>query len=163
MDRDRWEPYSLRMAPPPGAIGIDNGTVLVLVTLIVLPIAAIAFARSGAAWKELGKGPFAIDQAPPPSPTQPVDKALQETEARQMLEAKSYRRRLRGEPPIDVEAAMSRLLDPSVDTPAPDAELRAEVRRLVIARNERRLRRGEEPLDIEAETERQLADFVGSS
>jgi hypothetical protein len=151
------------MASAPAAIGIDNGTVLVLVTLVVLPIAAIAFARSGPAWRELGKGPLAIDQAPPPSPTQPaepVDRALQETEARQMLEAKSYRRQLRGEPPIDVEAAMSRLLDSPTDAPAQDEELRAEVRRLVIASNERRLRRGEAQLDVEAEIERQLAQFA---
>ena len=151
------------MAPSPAAVGIDNGTVLVLVTLVVLPIAAIAFARSGRAWKELGKGPFAIDQAPPPNPgraAEPVDRAVQEAEARQMLEAKSYRRRLRGEAPIDVEAAISQLLDQPAGDPTADAELRAEVRRLVVASNERRLRRGEDPLDIEAETERQLGQFA---
>ena len=77
-----------------------------------------------------------------------------------MLEAKSYRRQLRGEAPIDVEAAVSRLLDEPVEAPVEDDELRAEVRRLVVVSNERRLRRGEEPLDVEAETERQLAQFA---
>ena len=165
MDWDRWDPYPWGMAPPAAALGIENGTVLVLVTLIVLPIAAIAFARSGRAWREIGKGPFEIDQAPPPNPArppEPVDREVQEAEARQMLEAKSYRRQLRGEGPIDVEATVSRLLDEPAEAPAEDDELRAEVRRLVVASNERRLRRGEEPLDVEAETERQLADFVGS-
>ncbi|MEX2107565.1 MAG: hypothetical protein WD827_01610 [Solirubrobacterales bacterium] len=145
------------------SIDLQAGTVLVLVTLIVLPIAAVAFARSGTAWKELGKGPFAIDQAPPPSPAQPdqpVDRAVQEAEARQMLEAKSFRRQQRGEAPIDVEAAMSRLLDSPAEAPTADAELRAEVRRLVVASNERRLRRGEAQLDVEAEIERQLSEFA---
>jgi hypothetical protein len=144
-------------------IDIDAGLVLVLITLIVLPIAAIAFARSGPAWKELGKGPLAIEQTPPPSPSQagePADRALQEAEARQMLEAKSYRRQARGEAPIDVEAEVRRALDMPNAPPAEDEELRAEIRRLVVARNERRLRQGEEALDVEAEIERQLAEFA---
>lgn len=142
---------------------VDSGTVLVLVTLIVLPIAAFAFARSGQAWKELGKGAFAIDQDLPTSrqtESASVQKTVQEREMRQMLEAKSYRRRQRGEAPIDVEKTMVSLLDSSVPPPAADAELRAEVRRLVIARNERRMRQGQKPLDVEAETERQLAQLA---
>jgi hypothetical protein len=154
------------MALPPGTIAIDNGTVLVLITLLVVPIAAISFARSGGAWKRIGKGPFAIEQEPAPrslaQASPPIDRTVQAAEARQMLEAKSYRRRQRGETPVDIEAEMKRLLDTTAAHPADDAELRSEVRRLVIARNERRLRRGEAPLDVQAETERQLADFVGS-
>ncbi|HEY8083892.1 MAG TPA: hypothetical protein VIE64_10150 [Solirubrobacterales bacterium] len=150
--------------PLHAAIAVDNGTVLVLVTLIVLPIAAIAFARSGAAWKELGKGTFAIDQEVQPrqhaQPTQQAGRAVLEAEARQMLEAKSYRQRQRGEAPIDVETTMAHLLESAASTPTHDAELRAEVRRLVIARNERRIRQGQAPLDVEAETERQLARFA---
>jgi hypothetical protein len=147
-------------------MAIDNGTVLVLITLAVLPIAAIAFARSGGAWRRVGKGTFAIEPElePPRKPgPAPVNRALQEAEARQMLEAKSYRRVQGGRDPIDVEAEVRQLLHGagSVESTV-DAELRDEVRRLVIARNERRLRRGEEPLDVEAETERQLADFIGS-
>lgn len=152
---------------PPSALAIDNGTVLILIALAVLPIAAVSFARSGRAWRGIGKGPFAIEgePAPPRSPTPDpaADRALQETEARQMLEAKSYRRGLRGGPPVDVEAEIKLLFDgaPGTPTPGDDAELRAEVRELVIARNERRMRRGEEPLDVEAETDRQLADLIG--
>jgi hypothetical protein len=148
------------------ASAIGTGTVVGLIALFTLPIAAIAFARSGPAWRSIGKGPLAIDQDLPPQRTAqagPVDRDLQAVEARQMLEAKSYRRQQRGEPPLDVEAEVKRLLDGSPDSPSPDAELREEVRLLVVARNERRLRRGQPPLDIEAETERQLADFVGSS
>jgi len=165
-------------APPPypwgmalvGAIAIDNGSVLVLITLVVLPIAAIAFARSGPAWRGIGKGPLAIEQELPPSrltAPPPVSRAVQEAEARQMVEAKSYRRRLRGEAPLDVEAELERALatggaEPAVGTARHD-ELRAEIRQLVVARNERLLRQGKEPLDVEAEIERELADLIGSA
>jgi hypothetical protein len=144
-------------------IDIQAGYVLTLITLISLPVALIAFARSGPLWQSVGKGPFAIEQEiPPPSalarPDPPVDRRLQETEARQMLEAKSYRRRQRGEAPLDVEAEVARLLAaPGAAGPAIDEKLRAEVRQLVVARNERRMRRGEEPLEVEVEIERQLA------
>jgi hypothetical protein len=153
---------------PAMAIELESGTVLMLITLAVLPIAAISFARSGGAWRELGKGPFAIEREPPPrrggEPGAPIDRGLQETEARQMLEAKAYRARRRGEAPIDVETEVRLALEGSGGGPAAgeDAELRSEVRRLVIARNERRIRRGEPPLDVEAETDRQLANLVGS-
>ena len=96
-------------------IDIQAGFVLTLITLIALPVALIAFARSGPLWQSVGKGPFAIErEMPPPSrlaqPDPPVDRRLQETEARQMLEAKSYRRRQRGEAPLDVEAETERQL-----------------------------------------------------
>jgi hypothetical protein len=142
---------------------VDNGTILVLITLVVLPIAAVAFARSGPGWRRLGKGAFAIEQrtGPPDDPAR-VDPAIQAAEARQMLEARSYRQVRSGREPIDVEAEMRRLLEDQGTRPTVDDELREEVRRLVVAGNERRLRRGEAPLDVEAETERQLADFIGS-
>jgi hypothetical protein len=146
-------------------IDLQAGYVLALITLIALPIAAIAFARTGPLWESVGKGRFAIEQEiPPPSrisqPDPPVDRRLQETEARQMLEAKSYRRRQRGESPLDVEAELVRLLDaPGAAGPGIDEKLREEVRQLVVARNERRMRRGEAPLDVESEVERQLADL----
>jgi hypothetical protein len=125
-------------------MAIDDGTILILITLVVLPVAAIAFARSGPAWRRVGKGAFAIDQETGKRVPAQVDPAIQAAEARQMLEARSYR------------------LERNGQRPSVDEELRAEVRRLVVAGNERRMRRGEEPLDVDAETERQLADFVGS-
>ena len=146
-------------------LDIQAGFVLTLITLIALPIALIAFARTGPLWQSIGKGPFAIEQEmPPPSrlaqPDPPVDRRLQEAEARQMIEAKSYRRRRRGEAPLDVEDEVRRLLEaPGAAGPAIDEKLRAEVRQLVVARNERRMRRGEQPLEVEAEVERQLADL----
>jgi hypothetical protein len=147
---------------------LQSGYVLAAIALFVLPIAAFSFVRSGVAWEEIGKGRFGVMHSMPApriaQPAQPVDKAIQAAEARQMLEAKSYRRLQRGEAPLDVEAEMTRLLLDSTEggaKPDLDAKLRAEVRELVIARNERRMRRGQEPLDVEAETERQLADFIG--
>lgn len=153
------------MFPSAELIDIQAGFVLTLITLVALPVALIAFARTGPLWESVGKGPFAIEQELPPqgrlaAPEPPVDRDLQEAEARQMLEAKSYRRQQRGESPIDVEAEVTRLLDsPAALAPAIDEKLRAEVRQLVVARNERRMRRGEGPLDVEAETERQLRDL----
>ncbi len=151
---------------PAALIDIKSGYVLAAITLFTLPIAATAFARSGPAWQGIGGGRFSIEQKLPPprldQPLQPVDPALQAAEARQMLEAKSYRRQQRGEAPLDVEAEVARLLDsPLGASPDLDEQLRAEVRELVLARNERRMRSGRAPLDVEAEVERQLEDFVG--
>ncbi len=155
------------MALPLAATAVANGTVLMLITLVVLPVAGFAFARSGKAWRSIGRGPFAIDQDLPPIKgmrlASPVDPALQAAEARQMLEAKSYRRQRRGEAALDVEAEVQRALDATSGTRSDiRAELRTEIRQLVVARNERRLRRGQDPLDVEAETERQLSDCIGS-
>ena len=161
------EPYPWTMAPLLATIGIQSGYAFLAITLLVLPIAALAFANAGPSWESLGKGRFAMEKPLPPPPratavAPPVDPALQAAEARQMLEAKSYRRRRRGEPPVDVEAELARLLAAEGGSaPDPDRELRAEVRELVLARNERLMRAGREPLDVEAETDRQLADLIG--
>jgi hypothetical protein len=158
------------MVCPMGLTYLQSGYVMAAITLLVLPLAAFWFARSGPAWKELGKGRFGVMQSmPPPRLAQPspeIDLAIQAAEARQMLEAKSYRRTQRGEEPLDVEAEMTALLDTELSGRKRrkrnlDEKLRAEARQLVIARNERRMRRGEEPLDLEAEVERQVADFIG--
>jgi hypothetical protein len=148
---------------------VQSGYVLVAITLFILPIAAFSFARSGAAWDEIGKGRFGVMHSMPApriaQPAQPLDKAAQAAEARQMLEAKSYRRLQRGEPPLDIDAEMTLLLDdgPGASSGKADLDqkLRAEVRELVIARNERRMRAGKDPLDVDAEVERQVADFIG--
>jgi hypothetical protein len=150
---------------------LQKGGALLLFTGVVAPLIGLLLKRVGGGWETMGGGPFAILNDSPQRRTagtagQGVDPAIQAAEVRQMLEAKSERRRQRGEAPLDVEAEAARLLS-ATEQPrgidAIDAELRAEVRQLVIARNERRLREGLEPLDVEAETDRQLADFVGSS
>ena len=102
------------MALVMAATDVDHGTVLILVTLLAAPIAAVAFARSGKAWQGIGRGPYAIDPDLPPRSVRrlasPVSRATQEAEVRQMLEAKSYRRQRRGEAPIDVEREAERRL-----------------------------------------------------
>ncbi|MFL5898420.1 MAG: hypothetical protein ACJ76D_08170 [Solirubrobacterales bacterium] len=156
---------------PMALAALQKGAGLLVFTGVAAPLIGLLLKRVGGGWERMGGGPFAIlDERPPKSgsagPPPTVDPAIQAAEVRQMLEAKSERRRQRGEVPLDVEAEAERLLA-AAEQPrgeaAIDAELRAEVRQLVVTRNERRLRQGLEPLDVEAETERQLADFIGSS
>jgi len=105
---------------------VENGSVLIAITLVVLPIAAISFARSGQAWRSIGRGPYAIDPDLPPrsvpranqvfdpfageldSHGQGDSEATKEAEIRQMVEAKAYRHSRRGEAPLDVEAEVER-------------------------------------------------------
>ena len=148
---------------------LQKGAAVLAFTGLAAPLIGLLLKRVGGGWETMGGGPFAIlDERPRKRSAagQPVDPAIQAAEVRQMLEAKSERRRQRGEAPLDVEAEAERLLA-AAEGPrgedAIDAELRAEVRGLVVARNERRMREGLEPLDVEAETQRQLADFIGSS
>jgi hypothetical protein len=158
------------MALPLAFSALQKGGALLLFTGLVGPLVGLLLKRVGGGWETMGGGPFAIlDERPRPTAggsPQKVDPAIQAAEVRQMLEAKSERRRQRGEAPLDVEAETERLLaaagKPRAED-AIDAELRAEVRALVVARNERRMRQGLEPLDVEAETEKQLADLIGSS
>ncbi len=96
------------------ATTVDNGNVLIAITLLAVPVAAIAFALSGKAWEGIGRGPYAIDPDLPPRSVRrlssPVSRATREAEVRQMLQAKSYRRERRGEAPIDVEREAERRL-----------------------------------------------------
>ena len=155
------------MSLPLALNDVDAGMILIVVVLVVIPVAAVAFATVGAALRSLGKGRWAIEQEMPPSrplgPPAPVDRRQQEAEVRQMVEARSYRRQRRGEEALDVDAEVERLLNPPEPAPAPgvDRALREEVRQLVVARNERRMRKGQPPLDVEEEIERQLSDLEG--
>jgi len=94
-----------------GAVAIDSGTVLVLITLLVAPIAAISFARSGAAWESIGKGPLAIEPAPPALADDAMpaaDDAELRIEVRQLVVSGNERRRRQGLEPLDVEAETER-------------------------------------------------------
>jgi hypothetical protein len=137
------------------------GTVLIVICLIAVIIAAISFYGSGRIYRGLGRtGPFSMDEdegrpaAPPPQGAAADAEAREEI--RQMLEAKSARREARGEAPLDIDAEVASLTSPRVRA---DEGLREEVRQLVEARNERRLRQGKEPLDVETEVERQLREL----
>ena len=126
---------------------VSNGEVIILVVLVAAPIAAVAFAmdhEKGTSGPDLSTG---------------AGRAIQQAEIRQMLEAKAYRQRQRGEEPIDVDEEMRRMLVPSPTALNADPALVEEVRQLVVARNARRLRQGKDPLDVEAEVSRQLEDL----
>jgi hypothetical protein len=100
---------------------------------------------------------------PAPAPDSPAGRAEQEREIRQMLSARSQRLVRRGQPALDIDAEVARLLEPAHSDPRSagghDAGLVEEVRQLVVARNERRARKGQEPLDVEAEIARTLAEL----
>ncbi len=101
---------------------VASGTILIAIPLAVLPIAAISFARSGQAWRSIGRGPYAIDPDLPPTRSRHANqvfdpfageldshgwgdsRATKEAEVRQIVEAKAYRHARRGETPLDVEA-----------------------------------------------------------
>ena len=152
-------------------LAVSNGEIILIVFFVSVPVAALAFAiGAGNALRQVGKGGLSVefesDMAQPlrDSGAESASAEIQEQELRQMLEAKAYRQRARGEAPIDVEAELERLLAEAASTPAPaagDAELREEVRQLVVARNDRRRRQGKEPLDVDAEVARQLRDLEG--
>lgn len=150
---------------------LQKGIGVLAFTGLAAPLIGLLLKRVGGGWETMGGGPFAILIERPQKrsalgPEQSVDPAIQAAEVRQMLAAKSHRREMRGEAPLDVEAETERLLavaERPRGAEAMDAELQAEVRQLVIARNERRMREGLEPLDVEAETKRQLADLIGSN
>jgi len=89
------------MGAPLAATDVDHGTVLILITLIVLPIAAVSFARAGEAWRDIGGGGSR-------SRAEDDSRATKEAEIRQMVEAKSYRHARRGEAPVDVETEVER-------------------------------------------------------
>lgn len=142
-------------------MGVDFGTVVIVVAALAAVLACVSFIGSGRIYERIGRTGLAldeprIDQGPEPG-TSAYD-AEARAEIRQMLQAKSARRESRGEAALDVEAETERLTAPSL---AADEGLREEMRGLVQAANERRARRGEDVLDVEAEIERRLRELGG--
>jgi len=132
---------------------MEFGTVVIVVAIVAVVVAALSYRGTGRIYAGLGRE-GGLDMTREPGA--PASGAEVEEEIRQMLEAKSERRRARGEPGLDVDAELAALTSAPA---AADAGLRDEVRQLVVARNERRARQGKEPLDVEAEVERQLRDL----
>jgi hypothetical protein len=147
---------------------MDFGTVIWIVVLVVAPIAAILFSGAFGLLDQLGRGGMALEERPRPRPApianSPAARAEREADIRQLVQARNDRAVGRGEPPLDVEAEVERLmaLDPASQPEGDqqDAALREEVRQLVVARNERRMARGEAPLAVEEEVDRQLRDLA---
>jgi hypothetical protein len=88
-----------------------------------------------------------------------LQRAEREQEIRQLLQARSERRVRRGEPALDIDAEVAKLLDAQPANSGHDPGIAEEVLQLVVARNERRERQGLEPLDLEAEVQRTLAEL----
>ena len=97
-------------------VAVTNGEVIVIVVVVAIPLAAIAFiANAGNAFRSIGKGGLSVEF------DSDADQELRDTgggesagvqveELRQMLEAKAYRQQARGETPLDVDAELERLL-----------------------------------------------------
>jgi hypothetical protein len=150
----------------PIALSLSTGDVILIIVFTTIPIALLTFVLGAKnALDQVGKGQFSVEyESDLPSKITDSDveagPAAREDEIRQLLEAKAYRQRTRGEKPVDVNAELNRLLTEAPAAPAGmDPQLAAEVRQLVVARNERRARQGKEPLDVEQEVERQLREL----
>ncbi|HEV3283901.1 MAG TPA: hypothetical protein VG010_06830 [Solirubrobacteraceae bacterium] len=100
-----------------------------------------------------------IGEEPPAAPDSAAGRAEQELEIRQMLGARSDRLVSRGQPALDIDAEVARLMAPPAEHEGHAPALVDEVRQLVVARNERRRRQGLEPLEVEAEVARTLQEF----
>jgi hypothetical protein len=161
--------YALPVPETALTLAISNGDVILIIALLAIPIAAIAFiANAGNAFRSIGKGGLSVEfesdnpRGMTDSGAGENEAAVNEAELRQMLEAKAYRQQARGETPLDVDAELAKALAEQRSPAAPsggDPQLREEVRQLVVARNERRARQGKEPLDVDAEVERQLQEL----
>jgi hypothetical protein len=127
---------------------------------VVMSLLFLTTRGSESAYDRIGAGGISREGdygggAPPPADAQ----AEREREIRQMLSARSERLVRNGQPPLDVDAEMARLLVGERGSNPRDAELVAEVRQLVLARNERRVRQGMEPLDVDGEVARTLDEL----
>ncbi len=151
---------------------IENGlSVVVFGTIAFSLVMSLLFlltrGDSGSLYDHIGAGGISREGdyaggAGAPAPDSPVAQAEREREIRQMLGARSERLVRSGQPALDVDAELARLLAGERGGRASDQRdpgLLAEVRQLVIARNERRVRQGMEPLDVEGEVARTLEEL----
>jgi hypothetical protein len=144
------------------------------VALSVVMSLVFLFSR-GSLYDQIGDSGFPTErdagpELPPPEPGSTAERDEQEREIRQMLSARSERMVGRGEPALDIDAEVARLLggaEPSTPgqtaartSSGSDPGIEREVRQLVNARNERRARQGLEPLDVDAEVARTLAELT---
>jgi hypothetical protein len=157
-----------------GVVDLSLVPLVVLGAVAVSVVMSIVFLISGEnVYDQIGQGGMTRDSeappesalapaaAPPPPLSSAAGRAEQEREVRQMLGARSARMVARGEPALDIDAEVAKLLgaEDAGTAGGHDAELEAEVRELVAAKNERRVRRGLEPLDVAAEVQRTLREL----
>ena len=83
--------------------------VVIGVSLLAVIAAAIALATSSGAYDRIGSGGLSGDEDRPPAPNRSRRPRAAE-EVRQLVEARNARRVARGEPPLDVDAEVSKRL-----------------------------------------------------
>jgi hypothetical protein len=135
-----------------------------VISLSVILSLLLLSSRTGSAYDEIGRGGISggDDHSRASSPAASTPAAVQaerEREIRQMLSARSERLERKGQPPLDIDAELARLLAAEQAPAAPDEGLLEEVRQLVMARNDRRVRQGLEPLDVDSEVARTIAEL----
>jgi hypothetical protein len=149
--------------------GLAFGLFITITFSLFMAFVLLGPRRGESAYDRIGGGGMTKESdyagAQPPTGESPAARAEREREIRQMLVARSERLVRGGQPALDVDAELARLLAPSppkggeASARERDPELLAEVRQLVLARNERRARQGEELLDVDAEIVRTLKEL----
>ena len=151
-----------------GAPGIvENGLTFVVFGTVafslVMSLLLLVTRGSDSMYDQIGQGGLSREGDYGGPVAAPRDSAAasaeREREVRQMLHARSERLVRRGEPALDIDAEVARLLEPEAPRGSRDGGLVEEVRQLVVARNERRLRQGLEAIDVEVEVERTLQEL----
>jgi hypothetical protein len=132
---------------------------------VILALVFLSTNGEGSVYDQIGSGGISREgedigatQAPAPDSAA----AEREREIRQMLSARSERLVRKGEPALDIDSELARLLadeQGGLASDPRDAGLLTEVRQLVVARNDRRVRQGLQPLDVDSEVARTLAEL----
>jgi hypothetical protein len=131
---------------------------------VIVSLLLLSSRAGGSAYEEIGRGGLSSEGehgggAPAPAPDSPAAQAEREQEMRQMLSARSERLVRKGQPALDIDAEITRLLADEQAPATRDGALVGEVRQLVMARNERLIRQGLEPLDVDVEVARTLREL----
>lgn len=144
------------------AVGIFTPeTALIVIVLVVLIwIGASLWIVTGTrdAWRDIGTGTWSMDHEKTMYGGAGAESAAErEADLKALIDARNERRRLRGEPELDVSEELARLSAPLPGTR--DSELEAEIRAHVEARNARLLGAGKPGIDVEAEIARRLSEL----
>jgi hypothetical protein len=159
--RDALSTVALGIAPN-AASAVVFGTVAIS---LVISLLLLITRGGGSLYDQIGSGGISREgdhggfTAPAPATDSPAVRAEREREIRQMLGARSQRLVRSGQPALDIDAEVARLLSPAREEREHESALVEEVRQLVVARNERRARQGLAPLDVETETARTLEEM----
>jgi hypothetical protein len=131
---------------------------------VLISLLLVVTRGTGSAYDQIGQGGLSRESdhrggALALAPDSPAARAEREEEIRQMLGARSERLVRKGQPALDIDAELARLLEPAGWPGEHQSGLVEEVRQLVVARNARRVRQGLQPLDVDAEVTRTLEEL----